>query len=248
MAASARPIRRARTARGSRERGRAHRPALAAHASRRLRARRRRNDATRRTVARAVAPATSYCSSFVMTRSGAISVFIGMFPEMKTTEPYSPEAPGEGERRAGQERGEDLGEEDAPERLEPAGAEARRGVLDLGVEAREDRLERPHREGEAEEDERDADAERREGDRDAERGERPAEPAVRGVERRQRDAGDGGREGEREVDEGVEEAPARGSGSGRGPSRGGGRGPRRRPPPRGRGGTRASSRRRRGAS
>ena len=49
---------------------------------------------------------------------------------------------------------------------------------------------------------------RRIGDLDAERREQAADPAVRRVERGQRDAGDGGRQREGKIDEGVEQAPA----------------------------------------
>src|SRR2546425_4459719 len=82
-----------------RERARRGRPSrLHAHVLRRLHcwspliARSRTKDAASITTAIAVAPAVSYCSSFVMISRGAISVRIGMFPEMKTTEPYSPTA------------------------------------------------------------------------------------------------------------------------------------------------------------
>jgi len=44
------------------------------------------------TTAIAVASEYWYCSSFVIIKSGVISVFIGMLPEMNTTEPYSPTA------------------------------------------------------------------------------------------------------------------------------------------------------------
>ena len=80
--------------------GRKPRLAAIAEAPARLRVQRwrafaaktRAKDARRRTTAIAVAPASSNCSSFVTMRSGAISVFIGRLPEMKTIDPYSPSA------------------------------------------------------------------------------------------------------------------------------------------------------------
>ncbi len=51
------------------------------------------------------------------------------------------------------------------------------------------------------------------GDLDAERGERRAEPAVRRIERGERDAGDRGRQREGQIDQRVERAGGRGSGS-----------------------------------
>ena len=42
------------------------------------------------TSAIAVAPGLLNCSNLLMIATGAISVFIGKLPEIKTTEPYSP--------------------------------------------------------------------------------------------------------------------------------------------------------------
>lgn len=44
------------------------------------------------TTAIAVAPVKSYCSSFVIIKSVLISVLNGIFPAIKTTDPYSPKA------------------------------------------------------------------------------------------------------------------------------------------------------------
>ena len=46
------------------------------------------------------------------------------------------------------------------------------------------------------------------GDLDAERSEELADPAVRRVERGERDAGDRGRQGEGQIDEGIDQPPA----------------------------------------
>ena len=65
-----------------------------------------------------------------------------------------------------------------------------------------------HDERQADEDQRDENAPAREGDLDADRRQRRAEPAVRRIERGERDAGDRGRQRERQIDDGVEEASA----------------------------------------
>ena len=91
------------------------------------------------------------------------------------------------------------------QRLAPSVAAASSTSL---VELLEHRLHGAHDEGQADEDQRDDDAERRVGDLDAERREQRADPAVRRIERGQRDAGDRGRQREGQVDDGVEQAPA----------------------------------------
>ena len=104
-----------------------------------------------------------------MMSSGVISVFIGMLPAMKTTEPYSPSARAKASAKPVSQAGSEGGQDDAEERLAAAGAEAGRRLLHLGVEALEHGLQGAHHEGQADEDERDGDAERREGDLDPER-------------------------------------------------------------------------------
>ena len=141
--------------------------------------------------------------------SGAISDMHGMLPAMKITEPYSPTARAKASAKpvssAGQQR-----RQDDPRRMvcSAAGAERRRGFLDSRSSSSQHRLHRAHDEGQADEDQRDDDAERRVGDLDAERRAGAADPAVGGVERGQRDAGDRGRQRERQVDQRVDEAPA----------------------------------------
>ena len=78
----------------------------------------------------------------------------------------------EGEREAGEQGGQQRREDDARKTSAAARAEAGRGLLDLGVEVLEHRLQRAHDERQADEGERDDHAERREGDLDAERLER----------------------------------------------------------------------------
>ena len=78
----------------------------------------------------------------------------------------------------------------------------------MGVEVFEHRLHRAHDEGQADEDHGDENAERREGDFDAERLQQAANPSRWRIERRQRDAGNGGRQRKGNVDNGVEDAAA----------------------------------------
>src|SRR5262245_56960719 len=75
------------------------------------------------------------------------------------------ERPREGEREAGEDRREELREQDAQERLRAAGPEARRRFLRGAVEVGEHGLDRPHHEGEAHEGQRHDDPDRRVGDR-----------------------------------------------------------------------------------
>ena len=97
-----------------------------------------------------------------MMSSGAISVRSGMFPEMKTTEPYSPSARANASANPVTAAGHEDREEDVAEGLPAARAEHRRRLLELRVEVLEHRLHRPDDEGQADEGERDRDAERRE--------------------------------------------------------------------------------------
>ena len=153
-------------------------------------------------VAIAVAAGVVELLSRMTISSGAISETNGMLPAMKITEPYSPTARAKREREAGQQRRQQRRQHDAAERSgSRAGAERGGGLLDLAVELLQHRLHGAHDEGQADEDERDEDAERRVGDLDAERREELADPAVRRVERGQRDAGDRRRQREGQVDE-----------------------------------------------
>ena len=137
--------------------------------------------------------------------SGAISETNGMLPAMKITEPYSPTARAKASATPVSSAGVSAGQHDAEHGLPPRGAERRRGLLDLAVEVLQHRLHRAHHERQADEDQRDQDAERREGDLDAPRREQAADPAVRGIERGKRDAGDRRRQRERQVDRRVEQ-------------------------------------------
>ena len=128
---------------------------------------------------------------------------------MKMTEPYSPTARAKASVKPVKQRGNDTRQHDAAHRHPAPGAERSGGFLQFLVEIFEHRLHRAHDERQADEDQRDKDAERREGDPDAERRQQAADPAGFGVERRQRDAGDRGRQRKRNVDDGIKQAAAR---------------------------------------
>ena len=93
---------------------------------------------------------------------------------------------GEGQREPGEQRRR--GRKDHPgERLPALRAEARGGLFQLDIELLEHRLHRAHHERQADEYQRHRDAEPGVGDLDAERLEVAADPAVRRVDRGQRD-------------------------------------------------------------
>ena len=76
-----------------------------------------------------------------MMSSGAISVLIGMLPEMKTTEPYSPSARAKARAKPVSSAGQSARQEHPAERSASAArAEAGRRLLDLAVEVLEHRL------------------------------------------------------------------------------------------------------------
>ena len=127
-----------------------------------------------------------------------------MFPAMKMTEPYSPTARAKARPVPVTERRQDGRHQHAREGLHPRGAERGGGLFVLAVELDQNGLQRAHDEGEPDEGERDEDAERRVGDLQAERREEASDPAIRRVERRERDTGDGCRQRERKIDQRVE--------------------------------------------
>ena len=131
-----------------------------------------------------------------------------MLPAMKITEPYSPTPRAKASAKPVRSAGAEAGRMTREDGLQAVGAERGGGFLDLAVDLLHDRLHGAHHERQADEDQRDDDAERRVGDLDAERRQQRAEPAVRRVERGERDAGHRGGQRERQVDHGVDDAPA----------------------------------------
>ncbi len=115
---------------------------------------------------------------------------------------------GEGEREAGEQRRRQGRQHHTDDGLQPARAESGGGLLQLHFEFRNNRLHGAHDERQADEDERDQNAPAGEGDLDVVVGERRAEPAIRRIQRRKRNAGDGRRQREGQIDEGVEQSTA----------------------------------------
>ena len=96
-----------------------------------------------------------------MMSSGVISVFIGMLPEMKTTEPYSPSARAKARAKPVSNAGQISGRMTRAKVVSRPAPERGRGLLDLGIEILEHRLHGADDKRQADEGQRDGDAERR---------------------------------------------------------------------------------------
>ncbi len=94
-------------------------------------------------------------------------------------------------------------------RAQPAGAEQRRGFLDILLDLFQHRLDGAHDEGKADKDQRDHDAERRVGDLQAHGGGDGPDDTVGRVDRGHGDAGHGGRQREGQIDRGVDQPAPR---------------------------------------
>src|SRR4249919_93001 len=113
------------------------------------------------------------------------------------------------QRKTGQQSRQQVRQDHAPQRGEAARAERCGRFLGFASQRLENRLHGAHGKGQADEDQRDDDAGCRVGDLDAVRLQQPPDPSVGGVDRRQRNAGDGRRQRERQIDKRVEQAPSR---------------------------------------
>ncbi|CAI8721855.1 protein of unknown function [Methylococcus capsulatus] len=113
------------------------------------------------------------------------------------------DATGEGQGEARHQGGGDGRQDHLQEGLPAGGAQAGRRFLQLPFQVFQDRLYRPHHEGQADEGQGDRDAQRGEGDLESGLGRELPDPALAGIQRGKRDAGDGGGQGEGQVDEGV---------------------------------------------
>ena len=140
--------------------------------------------------------------------SEAISVFIGMLPEMKITEPYSPSAARKGGDESGDQRGLQSRENHAAERGKTAGAEQRGGFFHRRIQIFDSRLHGSDDKRQANEGERDHDAERRECRLDAERLQPAAHPSVLRIDGGERNTGDRGGKRERHVDQRIQNSAA----------------------------------------
>ena len=100
--------------------------------------------------------------------SGMISVYPGMLPAMKITDPYSPMARAKASVKPVRTAGAAAAGRPAEGSCKRLAPRSRRRLLVLPLALPQHRLDGPHDEGQADEDERDQDAERREGDAEAE--------------------------------------------------------------------------------
>ncbi len=99
----------------------------------------------------------------------ATSVFIGMFPEISTTEPNSPTARAKRETAAGQDRRQQRRQDDPPQDRALVRAEGGRGFLHVPIELEQHRLDGADHERQRDEEERDQDARLRVGEVEPER-------------------------------------------------------------------------------
>ncbi len=141
--------------------------------------------------------------------SGVISVFIGRLPEMKMTEPYSPERAREGESESREHRGQHRGDDHSAKHVPAAGTERLRGILQVSLDFEQRGLHGAHCKGHPDERHRQDDTEAGVGDVNADQIEVVAEPTVGREHCRERNSGDGGRQRERHVDHGVHELSPR---------------------------------------
>ena len=122
---------------------------------------------------------------------------------MKMTEPYSPSARANASAKPVSSAGVSIGKITRQKTCQRFAPRLDGGFFQFRVEVFENRLHRPHDERQADERQRDENAELRVGDFDAERRQQLPDPAVVRIQRRQRDAGDGGRQRERQIHQRV---------------------------------------------
>lgn len=107
--------------------------------------------------------------------------------------------------RAGDQRRHQRGQHDAPNGLKSRRAQCGGGFFGFLTEFHHHRLHGAHDEGQADKRQRDDNAQRRVGNLDAEMTERRAKPALRRVEGRQRNTGNGGGQSKGQVDQRVDQ-------------------------------------------
>ena len=133
-----------------------------------------------------------------------------MLPAMKMTEPYSPMARARASAKPVRSAGTSAGRVTRSTTCKAGCAERCGGFLFLAIDLLQNRLHGAHDEGQADEGERDDDADRRVADLEAEEiHQRLPEPAVRRIDRGERDAGHGGGQREGQVDHGIDQPAAR---------------------------------------
>lgn len=140
-----------------------------------------------------------------MIKSDVISDFIGTFPAMKITEPYSPSARANASAKPVKSAGKSDGRTDAAKRQPARRAEARGGLFLFALEVLEHRLHRAHDKRQADERQRDQHAQRRERHLDAERREILPDPSVARVHGRERNTGNRCWQHKRQIDDCIDD-------------------------------------------
>ena len=138
-------------------------------------------------------------------RSGAISVFIGMLPEMNTTEPYSPSARANARAKPVRSDGQERGQDHAHEGLQARRAQHRRGLLEIGIESSSTGCTVRTTNGRPTNVSATTTPSGVNATLMPSAASGRAEQAVRRVDRRERDARDRGRQRERQIDERVDD-------------------------------------------
>ena len=146
-----------------------------------------------------------------------ISVFIGMFPAMKTTEPYSPRARANAAANPARRRAPARAARRARNVCRARRAERDRRLFHGRVEPLYDGLHGAHEKRQPDEDQRDDDARPREREVNARAARAASRPSRCRCRRGQRHARDRRREGQRQVDYGVDDRACRGTRSARAP-------------------------------
>ncbi len=144
-----------------------------------------------------------------MMRSDAISVFMGMLPAMKTTDPYLADRAGERHPEPDEPGRIQVGKDHAEDDLHAVRAEARGHFFELDVEIGNHRLQRADHERQPDEDERDRNPQGTEDGLYPVWREILPKPPVGRIQTGQRDACHGGRQGERQVNHRIDDAAAR---------------------------------------
>ncbi|ABY37216.1 Hypothetical protein BSUIS_A0112 [Brucella suis ATCC 23445] len=114
-----------------------------------------------------------------------------------------------GERKAGNNGRLQARQKHPPDRLETGSAKRCRRLLHLAADFLDDRLHGAHHEGQSDEDERNDDAHTRKDDADAIRAEQAADPAIRRIDRGQRNACNGSRQRKGNIHDGIDETASR---------------------------------------
>ena len=135
---------------------------------------------------------------------GVISVFIGRFPAMNTTEPYSPRARAKARANPVSKEGQICGRITRRKAVRRPAPKGRGRLLQFRVEIFQHGLHRADDEWQADEGERDHDSERSKRRHNAIRRKQPAHPACGRIDRGQSDSRHGSGQRERQIHKGID--------------------------------------------